>query len=540
MPMRRLLLAATALLLALPATAAIHFVPGATTADVTGDQPTRALATWQLESGVLVLDRGDQAATLPRHATDITPRNATSEFFLVGGRHEHDHTALTRLGHVHLAAGGVSLVEVDRANLEAFLAAGHCLQYLDRSPRAAPAGRTATPTARTVDPALKTSYLDALDQATFDQTIREISGDLAFWHEGQPHLVTTRYYSTFGNDLVTEYLAQQLASFGYTVELDTFTAWGQICRNVVATLPGTVTPEEIVVVGGHFDSTSGDASNLAPGAEDNASGTSLVMELARASAGREFERTVQFVLFDAEEIGLRGSQHFVDEALDEGRDLVAAITADMVSYHDRNYGVVIEGQTAWEWLMTTMEDNVTGYTDIMSEKTYHSWGSDHVPFQQAGIAAFLAIDMDWSEYPYYHSTNDTWGAIEATSGLGLQIARAAAGTLADVAGLVGAATAVEEVPEAYAATLNAYPNPFNPRVTISFAVSAPTVGELAVFDVTGRKVRTLASGVFLAGEQDVVWDGVDARGRAVPSGVYLVRLDAGSDAGVSRKVQLVR
>ncbi|MBD3220129.1 hypothetical protein GF314_02715, partial [bacterium] len=62
----------------------------------------------------------------------------------------------------------------------------------------------------------------------------------------------------------------------------------------------------------------------------------------------------------------------------------------------------------------------------------------------------------------------------------------------------------------------------------------------AVFDVTGRKVRTLARGVFLAGEQDVVWDGVDERGRAVPSGVYLVRLDAGGEVGVSRKVQLVR
>ncbi|MBD3221488.1 M28 family peptidase, partial [bacterium] len=288
------------------------------------------------------------------------------------------------------------------------------------------------------------------------------------------------------------------------------------------------------------DSTSGDAQSEAPGAEDNASGTSLVMELARASAGREFERTVQFVLFDAEEIGLRGSQHFVDEAVSEGREIVAAITADMVSYHDRNYGVIIEGEDEWEWLMTAMADNVAGFTDIASEKTYHSWGSDHVPFQQAGIAAFLAIDMDWSEYPYYHTTSDTWDAIAATSGLGLQIARAAAGTLADVAGLTATTTPAPDTPQAAVATLSAYPNPFNPRVTVAFAVAAPTAGELAVYDLMGRKVRTLASGVFLAGEQAVTWDGVDERGRAVPSGVYMVRLRTGDEGGASRKVQLVR
>ena len=57
-----------------------------------------------------------------------------------------------------------------------------------------------------------------------------------------------------------------------------------------------------------------------------------------------------------------------------------------------------------------------------------------MPFQQAGIPAFLAIDLDWGSYPHYHETSDTWDEVEATVGIALQIARAAAGTLADVAG----------------------------------------------------------------------------------------------------------
>jgi len=575
MPTRSALLACSPLLLALvaavslpatgaagtpTATASVHFLPGATADQVAAGQPSRALLTWELDGGVLVVDR--RAAGEPdwqaTAATELRPRVAGGEFFLVGGGRGHRHgqpdahrrgghadlADLARFGHVHLEADGAAVVEVEPERLDAFLQAGLCLQYLDRSPLL-PAGegtgRSAPlPLARSVDPAAKADYLDALEQDAFDQVIREISGDLAFWHDGQPHVVATRYYSTAGNDLVTDYLAQQLASWGYAVELDTFSAWGQICRNVVATLPGSTLPDEYVVVGGHFDSTSGDAQHLAPGAEDNASGTSLVMEVARASAGRQFERSVQFVLFDAEEIGLRGSQHFVDEAVTEGREIIAAITADMVAYHDRNYGVIIEGQTPWEWLMTAMADNVAAHTDIMSEKTYHSWGSDHVPFQQAGIAAFLAIDMDWDEYPYYHSTSDSWDKIAATSGLGLQIARAAAGTLADTAGLLSGATAAPGAPPAPALALSAYPNPFNPRVTLAFAVSAPVAGELAIHDVAGRKVATVASGVFLAGEQTVTWNGLDDRGQAAPSGVYLVRLETADGAAVSRKVQLVR
>ena len=551
---QRLALPLLAAVVALPliaaptARAGVHFLPAAQHEQVGGPQSSRALLTWRLPDGVLVVDRREHDSWRDDDR-ELTPRYDGGEYFLVGdrpgARHDHDHVDLAAFGHVHLRSGDRAVVEVAPASLDGFLEAGLCVQYLDRSSLAPTpeAGRndaaTAAHAVRDVDPAVKTAYLDALDQQQYDQVLREISGDLAFWHEGGPHVVDTRYYSTFGNDLVTEYLSQILASWGYQVELDTFTAWGATCRNVVATLPGTTAPDEYVVVGGHFDSTSPDASDLAPGAEDNASGTSLVMELARVSSGRQFDRSVQFVLFDAEEIGLRGSQHFVDEAVAAGRDIVAAITADMVSYFDRSYGVIIEGQTDWEWLMTAMADNVTAHTDIMHEKTYHSWGSDHVPFQQAGIAAFLAIDMDWSEYPHYHQISDTWDQIAATSNLGLEIARAAAGTLADVAGLRDDTTPVVTTPTATPIALDAAPNPFNPRVRLSFAVAAPTSGELAVFDVSGRRIATLASGVFLGGEHVVTWDGADATGRAQPSGVYLARLV--TDAGTAgRKLHLVR
>jgi len=68
------------------------------------------------------------------------------------------------------------------------------------------------------------------------------------------------------------------------------------------------------------------------------------------------------------------------------------------------------------------------------------------------------------------------------------------------------------------------PNPFNPRTTLRFELIAGATVELAVFDVSGRRIATLASGHRAAGRHEAVWQGRDDDGRPVPSGVYLARL----------------
>jgi hypothetical protein len=70
----------------------------------------------------------------------------------------------------------------------------------------------------------------------------------------------------------------------------------------------------------------------------------------------------------------------------------------------------------------------------------------------------------------------------------------------------------------------AYPNPFNPRVTIAYQLAAAGPIELAVFDARGRLVRVLESGWRSAGRHRANWDGLDATGRAAPAGTYLCRL----------------
>ena len=92
--------------------------------------------------------------------------------------------------------------------------------------------------------------------------------------------------------------------------------------------------------------------------------------------------------------------------------------------------------------------------------------------------------------------------------------------------MAGGLTPVEPTPAAVA-RLTAYPNPFNPQVTISLALDRELRGTLTVHDLAGRQVRTLAEGAFAAGDQSFAWNGRDAAGRSLPSGVYLVRLRGG-------------
>ncbi|MGQ0721154.1 MAG: FlgD immunoglobulin-like domain containing protein [Candidatus Eiseniibacteriota bacterium] len=84
----------------------------------------------------------------------------------------------------------------------------------------------------------------------------------------------------------------------------------------------------------------------------------------------------------------------------------------------------------------------------------------------------------------------------------------------------------------------AWPNPFAASTTVPFTVRRTSVVNLSVFDVTGRLVRTLASGGFSAGEHVTSWDGQDGSGRPAAAGVYFVRLDAGEDAATRRIVRL--
>lgn len=94
-------------------------------------------------------------------------------------------------------------------------------------------------------------------------------------------------------------------------------------------------------------------------------------------------------------------------------------------------------------------------------------------------------------------------------------------------------------PNLAAVPLAAFPNPFNPMVTIEFELAEPQSVELAVFSIDGRKVALLNRGLLGGGLQQFTWDGRDFSGRAMPTGQYLVHL-SGTRADERRKITLLR
>lgn len=95
-------------------------------------------------------------------------------------------------------------------------------------------------------------------------------------------------------------------------------------------------------------------------------------------------------------------------------------------------------------------------------------------------------------------------------------------------------------PPALGTALRAAPNPFNPRTRLSFELEKPGQGTLAVYEPTGRRVRTIRQGLFVAGVHTYNWDGRTDHGRSLAAGCYLVRLHLDGRRSLTTPVTLLK
>jgi Peptidase family M28 len=204
------------------------------------------------------------------------------------------------------------------------------------------------------------------------------------------------------HDLARANIVEVLTSFGLDVVLEPFVYNSTTYYNVVATQTGAVLPDEIYVVGAHFDS----ANN--PGADDNGSGTALVMETARVLSQHLSSRTIKYVLFDREEQGLRGSRAFV--AAHASENIVMAVTADMVGHDSGAYGMDIYSTSGSAGVANDVADSIAGYGNGLN--TFMNVGSfsfsDHWAFESVGIPAFVIIERCFACNSFYHTQNDAF------------------------------------------------------------------------------------------------------------------------------------
>lgn len=217
--------------------------------------------------------------------------------------------------------------------------------------------------------------------------------------------------------LARDWIGSQFSALGLAVTTPSFTSGSLTANNVIGTWTGTTLPDEWIIVGGHYDSRNANSGSTTaaitntPGAEDNASGCSGVIELARAIITTQPQRSIVFTCYSGEEQGLLGSTAHVN-ALTAAGNLVKvkhAMIMDMIGYSATPaVEVLLESNQAQRAIIDVYAAAAATYVPELAVMTAtNANGSDHVPYLNAGRSSLLTIENDWNIYPHYHKTTDT-------------------------------------------------------------------------------------------------------------------------------------
>jgi len=203
-----------------------------------------------------------------------------------------------------------------------------------------------------------------------------------------------------GLDPAAEWASQQLTNAGFRVTRDNFR--NGYTPQIVAELIGTESPEKVVVLGAHLDSIAGWGSrptSRAPGADDNGSGSSSVLEFARiiASTGARFKNTLRLCLFTGEEQGLVGSRALAGRWRNEGVNVIAMVNVDMMGYRRPGTAINIVVMTRASDAALTNIARATATTYLPSYANANTSGccSDQQSFHENGFPAVGFFRVTW-------------------------------------------------------------------------------------------------------------------------------------------------
>lgn len=194
--------------------------------------------------------------------------------------------------------------------------------------------------------------------------------------------------------------AKRFLDMGFTIKEYCYKK--DVC-SFVADKVGSVKASEVIMTMGHLDSVGRDFA----GADDNASGVAVMLEMARVLQTYKNTKTIRFFVTNGEELGLLGANHYAKALRTEGKlkELALVINMDMVGYNSNGI-VELETNSQFEELANWYAELVNKYTSLKSKITLGAWGSDHVPFLEQDVPAILTIE-DWStKTPCYHRACD--------------------------------------------------------------------------------------------------------------------------------------
>ncbi len=219
----------------------------------------------------------------------------------------------------------------------------------------------------------------------------------------------TRYIWSDSNAAARSWIVQKFLDWGYTdVSVQPFPYGGSTHYNIVCVKPGYAEPDKVIVVGGHYDSinSQSDPMVFAPGADDNGSGTTTTMEIARVLKDFPCRKTIIFMPFSAEEQGLIGSGYAAAQFAADSTDIEVMYNFDMVGYDPYDAREVSLGGASFN----THYSDLTGLcaarvTDLTPVPVSAPGGSDHQSFMQQGYPVVDAIEAEFN-YGGWHTNSD--------------------------------------------------------------------------------------------------------------------------------------
>lgn len=241
------------------------------------------------------------------------------------------------------------------------------------------------------------------DYFPLDSLADYVSQDSLYTYDTRLEQFYTRYYSTDSILRARDYIMNKFMEFGYddigvTVWTDTFYYNDHACHNVICFKEGTTEPDKFIVVGGHYDSYNSNTSPLifAPGADDNASGAAVAMELARVFKNVDVQKSILFVAFSAEEVGLIGSEYLASSLYQQGADVECMLNFDMVAYNPDEANNVSLYNGASPIYSYVMIDAASRVTNLLPSLAGSSGSSDHASFNNYGYMVSYAEEGDFN------------------------------------------------------------------------------------------------------------------------------------------------
>ena len=245
--------------------------------------------------------------------------------------------------------------------------------------------------------------INAINLDSLKQTLQEFTGEVTTKIGG--NIVTILNRGQANNDLAGDYLVDKFNAMDNLIVTDQ--AFNTNGRNIIATQLGTTNPNDIYIICAHYDSVADYC------ADDNASGTATVLEIARILSTQCMDNTLIYALWDEEEIGLRGADFYAAQAKNNGDNILGVLNIDMMGYDgddDDDFDIdvrPIANSLAMKdellTLLTTYNFNLN--VNVVNPGTT---ASDHARFWNRGFSAVL-VGESWDnndQTPYYHSSGD--------------------------------------------------------------------------------------------------------------------------------------